>query len=40
MTDDVDGQGGSTAELNSEIKSATQAANLGFSITHTQLECT
>jgi len=39
MTDDVDGQGGSTAELNSEIKSATQAANLGFSITHTQLEC-
>jgi len=40
MTDDVDGQGGSTPELNTEIKSSTQTANLGFSITHTQLECT
>merc|ERR550539_803706 len=40
LSDDIDGQGFETAEANSEIYSATQTANLGFSITHTQLECT
>jgi len=40
MSDDIDGQGIEDTEQNSEIYSATQIANLGFSITHTQLECT
>jgi hypothetical protein len=39
LSDDIDGQGGETTENGSEINSATQIANLGFSITHTQVEC-
>jgi hypothetical protein len=40
LSDDIDGQGIETTEQNSEIYSTTQVANLGFSITHTQLACT
>ena len=39
LSDDIDGQGGETTENGSEINSTTQIANLGFSITHTQVEC-
>jgi hypothetical protein len=41
ISDDIDGVGGDlTLEFNTEIGNDGQKANLGFTISHTQLECT
>jgi hypothetical protein len=39
ISDDLDGTGGEATENGSETYSTTQTANLGFSITHTQIAC-
>ena len=40
MSDDLEGQGGVTADVNEVgVGSLISGANKGFSITHTQLSC-